>query len=47
MNKNFRDTLAERMQDPKFKAEWEALASERQIMRADIEERANRDLAQQ
>lgn len=47
MGKNFRETLDERMQDPGFKAEWDALAPERQIMRAIVEGREGRDLTQQ
>ena len=47
MSKNFRETLDERMQDPEFKAEWDALAPERQIMRAIVEGREGRDLTQQ
>lgn len=35
MGKNFRETLNEQLQDPEFKAEWDALEPERQIMRAD------------
>ncbi len=34
MGKNFRDTLNERLQDPEFEAEWEAMEPERQIMQA-------------
>ena len=33
MGKNFRETLAEQMEDPAFKAEWDAQAPERQLMR--------------
>ena len=47
MSKNFRETLDERMQDPEFKAEWDALAPERQIMRAIVKGREGRDLTQQ
>lgn len=39
MSKNFRETLRERMQDPDFRAEWEALEPERQIIRAIMEAR--------
>lgn len=31
MGKNFRDTLNERMTDPAFRAEWDALEPERQV----------------
>ncbi len=46
MGKNFRETLAEQMKDPEFRAEWEALEPERQIMRAMVEGRAERDVTQ-
>ena len=46
MGKNFRVTLNEQLQDPEFKAEWDALEPERQIMRAIIEGRDERDLTQ-
>lgn len=46
MAKNFRDTLNERLQDPEFREEWEALEPERQIIRAMIEGREERDLTQ-
>ncbi len=38
MGKNFRETLKEQLQDPNFKAEWDALEPERQLMRTIIEE---------
>ena len=37
MGKNYKDTLNEQLQNPEFKAEWEALEPERQTMRAIIE----------
>lgn len=46
MGKNFRETLNEQLRDPEFKAEWDALEPERQIMRAIIEGRDKRDLTQ-
>ena len=46
MGKNFRETLNEQLRDPEFKAEWDALEPERQIMRAIIEGRDERDLTQ-
>lgn len=46
MGKNFRETLNEQLRDPEFKAEWDALEPERQIMRAIIEGRDDRDLTQ-
>ena len=47
MAKNFRDTLNERMEDPEFRAEWEALEPERQIMRGIIEGRQANDFTQE
>ena len=44
MGKNFRETLEERMLDPDFRAEWEALEPERQITRGTIEGREEDDL---
>ncbi len=35
--KTFEESLAEYMQDPEFRAEWEALESEREIIRTIIE----------
>lgn len=46
MGKNFRDTLNEQLKDPEFKAEWDALEPERQIMRAIVEGRDERELTQ-
>lgn len=43
---NFRETLAKEMKDPKFRAEWEALEPEFQIIRAIIEGREEKDLTQ-
>ena len=37
MGKNFHETLNEQLKDPEFRAEWEALESERQIIRSIIE----------
>ena len=39
MGKNFRETLNEQLRDPEFKAEWDTLEPERQIMRAIVEGR--------
>ena len=47
MGKNFRETLNERLNDPAFKAEWDALAPERQIVRAMIEGRERAGLTQE
>ncbi len=46
MGKNFRETLAEQMKDPEFRAEWDALEPERQIIRAMLEGRAERAVTQ-
>ena len=46
MGKNFRDTLNERLTDPAFRKEWEELEPERQIMRAIIDGREEKDLTQ-
>ncbi len=46
MGKNFRETLDEQMKDPEFRAEWEALEPERQIIHAIIEGRNANDLTQ-
>ncbi len=46
MGKNFRETLAEQMKDPQFRAEWDALEPERQIIRAMLEGRAEREVTQ-
>ena len=40
------DAIKTKMKDPEFKAEWDALEPERQIMRAIIEGRDERDLTQ-
>ena len=47
MGKNFRETLNEQLRDPEFKAEWDALEPERQIIRAMLEGRERADLTQQ
>lgn len=47
MGKNFRETLNQQMKDPEFKAEWDALEPERQIMRAILEGRAAQAVTQQ
>lgn len=46
MGKNFRETLNEQMKDPEFRAEWEALEPERQIMRAIIDGREQNHMTQ-
>ena len=47
MGKNFRETLDEQLRDPEFKAEWDALEPERQIVRAMLEGRERANLTQQ
>lgn len=47
MGKNFRETLNEQLRDPEFKADWDALEPERQIIRAMLEGRERADLTQQ
>lgn len=47
MGKNFRETLAQQLQDPEFRAEWDAQEPERQIMRAIVEGRESHTLTQQ
>ena len=47
MSKNFRETLRERMPDPDFRAEWEALEPERQTSRAIMEAREENHMTQE
>ena len=47
MGKNFRETLDEQLRDPEFKAEWDAMEPERQIVRAMLEGRERANLTQQ
>ena len=44
--KTFEESLAEYMQDPEFKKEWDALEPEFQIIRAIIEGREARHMTQ-
>lgn len=46
MAKNFRDTLNQRINDPKFKKEYDALEPEYQIIRAIIQARKEAGLTQ-
>ena len=46
MGKSFRETLNARMADPDFRKEWDDLEPERQIMRAIIDGREEKDLTQ-
>ena len=43
---DFREYLASQLQDPKFKAEWDALEPEYQCARATIDARPRKELAQ-
>ena len=45
--KNFRETLAERMKDPEFKQEWDALEPKYQLIRSLIKARSDRKITQQ
>ena len=47
MGKNFRETWNERMKDPEFKKEWDALEPEYQIIRVMLNSRAEKSLTQQ
>ena len=47
MGKNFRETWNERMKDPEFKKEWDALEPEYQIVRVMLNSRAEKSLTQQ
>lgn len=42
MGKNFRETLNEQRKDPEFKAEWDALEPEFQIMKGVLFERTQK-----
>ena len=46
MTKNFRSTLDECLKDPEFRAEWDALEPEFQIVRAIVEGRAAKGITQ-
>lgn len=46
MTKSFRDSLNERLRDPEFRAEWDALDPEFQIVKAILDGRAARNLTQ-
>ncbi len=43
---NFQDFLAKQLEDPEFKAEWDALQPERAIIQAMIDARKNSGLTQ-
>lgn len=46
MSKNFRETLNQQLQNPKFKAEWDALEPEFQIIKAMIDGRKKKNITQ-
>ena len=46
MSKSFRETLNEQMKDPVFKAEWDNLEPEYQVIRTMIEARKARNITQ-
>ena len=46
MGKNFRETLNEQLNDPQFRAEWDAMEPERQIMRAMLDSREAKAMTQ-
>lgn len=47
MTKSFRDSLHEQLRDPAFKAEWDALEPEFQIVKAMLEARSEQRITQQ
>ena len=46
MGKNFRETLNDQMNNPDFRAEWESLEPERQIIRAILDGREKNNMTQ-
>ena len=46
MGKNFRETLNQQMQNTEFKAEWEALEPEFQIIKANLNGRKEKNITQ-
>lgn len=46
MGKNFRETLNQQLQNPEFKAEWDALEPEFQIIKAMIDGRKEKNITQ-
>ena len=46
MGKNFRETLNDQMNSPDFRAEWESLEPERQIIRAILDGREKNNMTQ-
>ena len=46
MGKNFRDTLNKQMKNPEFKAEWDALEPEFQVVKAILNARKEKNITQ-
>lgn len=46
MGRNFRETLNEQLNEPQFRAEWDAMEPERQIMRAMLASRETKAMTQ-
>ena len=46
MGKNFRETFNDQMNNPDFRAEWESLEPERQIIRAILDGREKNNMTQ-
>ena len=46
MGKNFRETLNDQMNNPDYRAEWESLEPERQIIRAILDGREKNNMTQ-
>ena len=46
MGKNFRETLNDQMNNPDFRAEWESLEPERQLIRAILDGREKNNMTQ-
>lgn len=46
MGKNFRETLNQQLNDPPFRAEWDTMEPERQIMRAMLDGREAKAMTQ-
>lgn len=46
MTKNYRDSLNEKLRDPAFRAEWDALEPEFQIVKAMLDGRAAKGITQ-
>lgn len=46
MGKNFRETLNQRLNDPKFREEWDALEPEYQVIKAILDTRKEKSITQ-